>query len=175
MPPSTPIIYFPMLIQRNKALWGEDADDFVPERWMESERLKVFTRNPLIYAPFSAGPRIVGFFFPFFSPPPPFSLPFLSMFNLLTRPPWPSFQCIGQNYATNETCYFLVRLLQRFDTFTLAPEVQPLESLPPKEWKREGGSGRRAREKVWPGAALTLYVKVSFFFLRIAGLRGILI
>ena len=68
-------------------------------------------------------------------------------------------QCIGQNYAYNETSYFLVRLLQHFDRFTLASEVQPAGSLPPPEWKHR--KGRQAIEKIWPSAALTLYVKVN--------------
>jgi hypothetical protein len=54
--------------------------------------------------------------------------------------------------------YFLVRLLQKFDRFTLAQEFQPEGSLPPIEWKDL--SGRQRFEKVWPSAALTLYVKV---------------
>lgn len=67
-------------------------------------------------------------------------------------------QCIGQNYAYNEMSYFLVRLLQQFDGFSLAPEVQPAASLPPADWK--GRKGRQAYERIWPAAALTLYVKV---------------
>ncbi|KAJ7243899.1 cytochrome P450 monooxygenase CYP63 [Mycena haematopus] len=65
--------------------------------------------------------------------------------------------CLGQNYAYNEASYFLVRLLQEFDTFTLAPEFQPAGSLPPPEWKSR--KGRQAIEKIWPAAALTLYIK----------------
>lgn len=68
-------------------------------------------------------------------------------------------QCIGQNYAYNEASYFLVRLLQRFDTFTLAPEYQPEGSAPPHVWKSR--KGRQMYERIWPAAALTLYVKVS--------------
>ena len=55
--------------------------------------------------------------------------------------------------------YFLVRLLQHFDGFTLAPEIQPEGSLPPPEWKHR--QGRQATEKIWPSAAMTLYVKVG--------------
>ena len=69
-------------------------------------------------------------------------------------------QCIGQNYAYNEMSYFLVRLLQQFDGFSLAPEVQPAASLPPPDWK--GRKGRQAYERIWPAAALTLYVKVRY-------------
>jgi len=65
--------------------------------------------------------------------------------------------CIGQNYAYNEMSYFLVRLLQQFDRFTLASETQPEGSLPPPEWKHR--QGRQASEKIWPSCAITLYVK----------------
>jgi cytochrome P450 len=123
MPGNTTIMYLPLLTQRNPALWGEDADEFDPERWIDPHRLKRFTSNPMMFTPFSAGPRV----------------------------------CVGQNYAYNEACCFLVRLLQRFDTFTLCPEFQPEGSLPPPEWKTR--QGRQSKERVWPGAALTLYVK----------------
>ncbi|KAF7313194.1 Cytochrome P450 monooxygenase CYP63 [Mycena kentingensis (nom. inval.)] len=123
MPANTTIMYLPLLTQRNPAIWGNDADVFDPERWLQPERLSKFVANPTMYAPFSAGPRV----------------------------------CIGQNYALNEASFFLVRLLQRFDTFTLAPDVQPPGSLPPTEWKAR--RGRQAVERIWPAAAMTLYVK----------------
>lgn len=62
MPGSTTIIYLPLIVQRNKALWGPDADQFDPERWLEPERIAKFVANPSTFAPFSAGPRIVRFF-----------------------------------------------------------------------------------------------------------------
>ncbi|KAF8882235.1 cytochrome P450 monooxygenase CYP63 [Infundibulicybe gibba] len=65
--------------------------------------------------------------------------------------------CLGQDYAYNEMSYFLVRLLQQFDEFTLAPECQPEGSLPPPEWQHK--KGRQTVEKIWPAAALTLFVK----------------
>lgn len=123
MPAKTPIVYLPLLTQRNPALWGDDADAFDPERWIQPERIAKFTANPAMFSPFSAGPRI----------------------------------CLGQNYAYNQMSYFLVRLLQKFDRFTLAQEFQPEGSLPPIEWKDR--SGRQRFEKVWPSAALTLYIK----------------
>ncbi|THV02579.1 cytochrome P450 monooxygenase CYP63 [Dendrothele bispora CBS 962.96] len=123
MPGSTPIMFLPLLTQRNKSLWGPDADVFDPERWIDPRRTARFVANPTMFTPFSAGPRI----------------------------------CLGQNYAYNEASYFLVRLLQEYDTFTLAPEAQPLGSLPPSEWK--SGKGRQVEERIWPGAALTLFVK----------------
>ncbi|KAF9078274.1 cytochrome P450 monooxygenase CYP63 [Rhodocollybia butyracea] len=65
--------------------------------------------------------------------------------------------CVGQQYAYNEASFFLVRLLQQFDTFKLAPEAQPIGSSPPPEWRHK--KGRQAEEKIWPAAALTLFVK----------------
>lgn len=61
MPRNTTIMYFPLLTQRNPALWGSDADEFDPERWLDPERLAKFTANPMMYTPFSAGPRIVRY------------------------------------------------------------------------------------------------------------------
>jgi hypothetical protein len=62
MPAETVVIYLPFLTQRNPALWGEDADEFDPERWIDRERLGKYVANPAMYAPFSAGPRIVRLF-----------------------------------------------------------------------------------------------------------------
>ncbi|KIM79356.1 hypothetical protein PILCRDRAFT_74435, partial [Piloderma croceum F 1598] len=129
MPKNTTFLYFPALTQRNPALWGKDADTFDPERWLDPERLARFIANPMMFTPFSAGPRI----------------------------------CLGQNYAYHEASYFLVRLLQQFDTFTLASDVQPKESLPPCEWKQACKTGQAAVEQIWPAAAMTLYVKVSIY------------
>ncbi|OJA17451.1 hypothetical protein AZE42_05935 [Rhizopogon vesiculosus] len=123
LPKSTTFWYSTLLTQRNKALWGPDADEFDPERWIDPQRLARFTSNPMMFTPFSAGPRI----------------------------------CIGQNYAYNEASFFLVRLLQRFDTFTLAPDAQPPSSLPPAEWKL--GRGRQAVEAIRPEATMTLFIK----------------
>jgi hypothetical protein len=69
-------------------------------------------------------------------------------------------QCLGQNYARNEATFLLVRLLQEFDTFTLAPDAHPEGSLPPPEW--QNGTGREPKERICPQYALTLFVKVSY-------------
>ncbi|GJE94110.1 cytochrome P450 [Phanerochaete sordida] len=57
IPGSTVVMYLPVLTQRNSALWGDDADVFDPERWLDA-RLRRFTENPMMYTPFSGGPRI---------------------------------------------------------------------------------------------------------------------
>ena len=67
MPPNTTILFLPLLMQRNPALWGEDADNFDPERWIDPKRVKKFVANPTMFTPFSAGPRIVSVPSTFFS------------------------------------------------------------------------------------------------------------
>ncbi|KAG6811218.1 hypothetical protein H0H92_008479 [Tricholoma furcatifolium] len=112
MPGSTTIIYLPLLFQKNKALWGEDAEEFDPERWLDPERVKKFVEKPSMWGAFSAGPRI--------------------------------------NLTTGAWTY---------DRFMLAPDAQPAASLPPAEWKNR--QGRQSVEKVWPAAAMTLFIKVG--------------
>ncbi|KAF8147490.1 cytochrome P450 [Crassisporium funariophilum] len=65
--------------------------------------------------------------------------------------------CVGQQFAYNETSFFLVRLLQQFTGFTLAPDAQPEWSKPPAKWAECGG--RKATEKVAPGLHITMYAK----------------
>jgi len=54
----------------------------------------------------------------------------------------------------------MVRLLQKYEQITLAPDAQPVESLPPPEWKN--GQDRRRVEQIWPKNHLTTYAHVSF-------------
>ncbi|KDN46864.1 hypothetical protein RSAG8_03941, partial [Rhizoctonia solani AG-8 WAC10335] len=104
-----------------KDLWGDDAEVFDPERWLDERYKKYVLPNPFIFLPFNAGPRI----------------------------------CLGQQFAYNEISFFLTRLLQRIDQITLAPDAQPTQTHPPAAWAK--GPGRRATEKIWPKAHLTLY------------------
>ena len=60
MPGGTTIAYLPLLVQRNKALWGPDADKFDPEWWLQPDRLARYVANPTMFTPFSAGPCIVS-------------------------------------------------------------------------------------------------------------------
>ncbi|PVF96582.1 cytochrome P450 [Serendipita vermifera] len=52
MPAKSSITYIPILIQRDPDLWGEDAAEFKPERWLSGST----PSNAFI--PFNAGPRI---------------------------------------------------------------------------------------------------------------------
>ena len=62
-------------------------------------------------------------------------------------------------FAYNEASFMLIRLLQSFDQVELAPEAQPLDARPPKEWQAAGG--RQAVETVIPKTHLTMYSHVS--------------
>ncbi|KAG8754928.1 hypothetical protein FRC12_011052 [Ceratobasidium sp. 428] len=41
-----------------KDLWGPDAEEFDPERWLDERYKKYVAPNPFIFLPFNAGPRI---------------------------------------------------------------------------------------------------------------------
>ncbi|KAJ7485209.1 cytochrome P450 monooxygenase pc-2 [Mycena galericulata] len=65
--------------------------------------------------------------------------------------------CLGQQFAYNETAFFLVRLLQNFAEFSLAPDAQPESSKPPASWK--DCEGTQATEKIMLSMHLTMYAK----------------
>lgn len=140
VPPNSVILYTIFLIQRRKDLWGEDALDFRPERWLEPDCAKRLADNPFMYTPFHAGPRLV------------------SRIYYLHVNAADFIQCLGQNFAYSEMSVFLILVMQRFERFELAPDAQPGGSLPPPRWKH--GRGRQAIEKIWPASALTAFIKV---------------
>lgn len=59
IPPDTSISIIPLLIHKCKDTWGEDADIFDPDRWLD-ERMNRVLKNPMMFVPFNAGPRIVS-------------------------------------------------------------------------------------------------------------------
>lgn len=66
--------------------------------------------------------------------------------------------CLGQQFAYNEASFTLVRLMQAFDSISLARDVQPEETLPPASWAK--APGRQAIEKIVPKQHLTMYSHV---------------
>ncbi|KAI9022468.1 cytochrome P450 [Hyaloraphidium curvatum] len=50
----TPVFIPYVGLHRNRELWGADADEFRPERWLGASPIK----HPMAYVPFSNGPRI---------------------------------------------------------------------------------------------------------------------
>jgi benzoate 4-monooxygenase len=53
-PPGTALSVPAYTIHHSKAIWGEDADDFVPERWDEG---RITEKQKEAFIPFSYGPR----------------------------------------------------------------------------------------------------------------------
>jgi cytochrome P450 len=58
VPPKTSVGYSVFLMHRRKDLWGPDADEFDPDRFLDERLHKYLTPKPFIFLPFNAGPRI---------------------------------------------------------------------------------------------------------------------
>ena len=144
LPPKTQIMMSSLLTHKRPDLWGADAEVFRPERWLEAALLDKVASTPFMYSPFYGGPRVVR------------AAPFLHLLYCFSTSG--SKQCIGQAFALNEAAYFIVRLLQRFRSFTFAPEYMPAGSLPPTHWA--GMPGRQGVEKIHPAINLTVHSKV---------------
>ncbi|KAF7346208.1 hypothetical protein MSAN_01847700 [Mycena sanguinolenta] len=58
VPAGAQVPYSVLLMHRRKDLWGPDAEEFDPDRWLD-ERLKTYLlTNSFQFLPFNAGPRI---------------------------------------------------------------------------------------------------------------------
>ncbi|KAF8439739.1 cytochrome P450 [Boletus edulis BED1] len=58
VPAGTIVSYSVLLMQRRTDLWGPDALEFDPDRFLDDRLRKYLTPNPFIFLPFNAGPRI---------------------------------------------------------------------------------------------------------------------
>ncbi|KAK0481269.1 cytochrome P450 [Armillaria novae-zelandiae] len=58
VPSNTEVLFSTFLIHRRTDLWGPDALEFDPDRFLDSRLNKYLTPNPYIFIPFNAGPRI---------------------------------------------------------------------------------------------------------------------
>ncbi|TDL14680.1 cytochrome P450 [Rickenella mellea] len=58
IPAGTKCPYSVFLMHRRTDLWGPDALEFDPERFLDERVHKYLTPNPFIFLPFNAGPRI---------------------------------------------------------------------------------------------------------------------
>jgi len=58
IPAGTRTAYSVFMMQRRKDLWGPDAEEFDPDRFLDERLKKYLSKNPFIFLPFNAGPRI---------------------------------------------------------------------------------------------------------------------
>ncbi|KAH6893965.1 cytochrome P450 monooxygenase pc-1 [Coprinopsis sp. MPI-PUGE-AT-0042] len=58
IPPGTKTSYSVFLMHRRTDLWGPDAQEFDPDRFLDERLKKYLLKNSFIFLPFNAGPRI---------------------------------------------------------------------------------------------------------------------
>ncbi|KAJ7502610.1 cytochrome P450 monooxygenase CYP63 [Mycena galericulata] len=58
LPPRTQVKTVSLLLHRRHDLWGDAADEFLPERWLDPATTEKIHATPFMYCPFSGGPRI---------------------------------------------------------------------------------------------------------------------
>ncbi|KIL67120.1 hypothetical protein M378DRAFT_23065 [Amanita muscaria Koide BX008] len=58
IPAGTRTAYSVFMMHRRKDLWGPDADEFDPDRFLDDRLKKYMIKNSFIFLPFNAGPRI---------------------------------------------------------------------------------------------------------------------
>ncbi|KAI0041067.1 cytochrome P450 [Auriscalpium vulgare] len=58
LPPRTQIMMTSLLTHKRHDLWGYDADEFKPERWLDDALTAKVSTTPFMYCPFYGGPRI---------------------------------------------------------------------------------------------------------------------
>ncbi|KAK0438214.1 cytochrome P450 monooxygenase pc-2 [Armillaria borealis] len=58
VPGNTEVLFSTFSMHRRTDLWGPDALEFDPDRFLDSRLHKYLTPNPYIFVPFNAGPRI---------------------------------------------------------------------------------------------------------------------
>ncbi|ELU45135.1 cytochrome P450 domain-containing protein [Rhizoctonia solani AG-1 IA] len=63
IPSGVQVLFSPLVMQRRQDLWGADAWEFDPARWLD-ERNEMFIKDPMRFVPFNAGPRIVSLIYP---------------------------------------------------------------------------------------------------------------
>ncbi len=120
-------------MHRRKDFYGEDAEEFRPERWIDGEEGKGL-RVGWEYLPFNGGPRIcIGRELVFGN-----SLPSLTRFSRSSFLVYPHFIIVSsvawltdlfiEQFALTEVSYVTVRLMQEF---------AEIESRDPEPWREK--------------------------------------
>lgn len=102
-------------MHRRKDLYGEDADAFIPERWVDQDEEEKGLRVGWEYLPFNGGPRIcIGrTSYPIL---PPFNHNFQAAKNPAIGYQSTDISSMTEQFALTETSYLTVRLTQEFSS-----------------------------------------------------------
>lgn len=57
LPKSAVVMWAPWAMGRSRQIWGQDADDFRPERWLDPESHQPITKSAFEFPVFNGGPR----------------------------------------------------------------------------------------------------------------------
>lgn len=153
MPARSSITWVPILIQRDRLVWNEDAPNFNPDRWLSDSDIPATpATHPSAFMPFNMGPRIVSLKLCI-------AIDVLLIFVQSISAVY-LFQCLGQQLAYVQASYVWSRILQRFPTLEQAMDMQPASSKPPMEWSTFNDKSRHATETIWPDASITLRIRV---------------
>ncbi|KAJ6513501.1 cytochrome P450 monooxygenase pc-1 [Mycena vulgaris] len=127
IPAGSKLPYSVFMMHRRKDLWGPDAEEFSPDRFLDDRLKKYLLKNPTQFLPFNAGPRICLGQQACFQP---------------------------DAFAYNEMSFMIIRLLQAFSSFSLDEDAFAPEGRPPAEWAAT--EGRKAIEKFRPKLHLSM-------------------
>lgn len=113
VPKGTPVSWDIYTMHRRKDLFGDDAEAFRPERWLDEDGRKGL-RPGWEFLPFNGGPRIClgREFYPAFGPSPS-----QLFFRMVSRSPTYYTDFFGiEQFALTEASYTTVRLMQEFES-----------------------------------------------------------
>ncbi|KAI0957833.1 hypothetical protein AcW1_006096 [Taiwanofungus camphoratus] len=145
VPANTSVRYSVFAMHRRVDLWGPDALEFDPYRFLDERLHKYLTNHRSSSYPSMQGPASA----------------LDSRYALLANVQLPVFVasrslCMASPFACNEISFFPIKLLQRLSGIELDHTAQPPDSLPPKDWA--SASGRKGMEQIFPKVHLTMYV-----------------
>ncbi|ORY21852.1 cytochrome P450 [Naematelia encephala] len=139
MPANTSIILAFILMQRDQAVWGENALDFDIDRWLKGG---LDIKESEGFMSWNAGPRMcLG---------QPFALTLVHTFLILL---FRHLDSLGSDRGENESSGSF--------QLQLAVDAQPAETRMPESWKGKEGDGRArdGRDRVWIMGDVILTVK----------------